>query len=216
MYPDQHSRIGSASPRGARFSVRSGNASTQSQLSNLPTFKRSLVLSRDESPITATPLAATLTKLPVSVDSKELTQMATPLDATLTKNTGWGFPSPDIPTLRCVFCIPDALAGPSDVWTPRLSLFCLSLHQECFTIPLPPSGSTLFLKIAGCHPTIPRLELSVPATRGKNLSCLPRFNVQTLQRSDLQTFRRSNVLWFPRWTSSPWQAIISLRRHHPR
>src|SRR2546427_2901361 len=32
------------------------------------------------------------------------------------------------------------------------SLFCTPVHQECFTIPLQPSGSALFLKIAGVSP----------------------------------------------------------------
>src|SRR6266403_2076859 len=34
----------------------------------------------------------------------------------------------------------------------------------------------------------------------------PAFNVPS--------YKRSNVLPLPRWTSSPWQAIISFRRHH--
>jgi hypothetical protein len=37
-----------------------------------------------------TPLDATLTRPPVSVDSKPLTENLSPLDATLTKNTGEG------------------------------------------------------------------------------------------------------------------------------
>src|SRR5882672_11803817 len=32
------------------------------------------------------------------------------------------------------------------------SLFCTPVHQECFTIPLQPSGSALFLKTAGVSP----------------------------------------------------------------
>src|SRR6266478_3120559 len=32
------------------------------------------------------------------------------------------------------------------------SLFCTAVHQERFTIPVQPSGSTLFLKIAGVSP----------------------------------------------------------------
>src|SRR6266403_1232186 len=39
-----------------------------------------------------------------------------------------------------------------------VSLFCRSLHQECFTTLFQSKGSTLFLKIAGCVPTIPKME----------------------------------------------------------
>src|SRR6266481_3546855 len=38
------------------------------------------------------------------------------------------------------------------------SLFCHSLHQECFTTLFQSKGSTLFLKTAGCVPTIPKME----------------------------------------------------------
>jgi hypothetical protein len=38
-----------------------------------------------------------------------------------------------------------------------LALFCRSLHQECFTTLFLSMRSTLFLKNAGCHPTIPIL-----------------------------------------------------------
>src|SRR6266436_2240101 len=38
------------------------------------------------------------------------------------------------------------------------SLFCHSLHQECLTTLFQSKGSTLFLKTAGCVPTIPKME----------------------------------------------------------
>ena|SRR5712664_4026241 len=108
------------------------------------------LLSRQQSaPIS--PLAATLMDLPASVANKRLTRLLSPLAATLTKNTGVGIPSPDVPTLRR-----------SDVQTLRLSLFCRALHQECFTTLLQSKRSTLFLKTAGCIATIPILKLHAP------------------------------------------------------
>jgi hypothetical protein len=44
--------------------------------------------SRDEKPVTATPLEATLTTMPLSVHSKGFTGKLSSLDATLTKNRG--------------------------------------------------------------------------------------------------------------------------------
>jgi hypothetical protein len=41
-------------------------------------------------PASSSPLEATLTRMPISVHSKEFTGNLTPLDATLTKNTGGG------------------------------------------------------------------------------------------------------------------------------
>src|SRR5580693_4455015 len=52
---------------------------------NLQTYKPSNLLTRS---IPLSPLSATLTNMPISVDSKELTEKINPLDATLTKNSG--------------------------------------------------------------------------------------------------------------------------------
>src|SRR5216683_469460 len=43
-----------------------------------------------------------------------------------------------------------------------------SLRKECFTTPFDSQGSTLFLKTAGCTPTLPILEL--PARRSSPYS----------------------------------------------
>src|SRR6266404_4398697 len=54
------------------------------------------------------------------------------------------------------------------------SLFCRSLHQECFTTLLQSTASSLFLRIAGCHPTIPILErFQQSRCKGPLLSALP-------------------------------------------
>jgi hypothetical protein len=71
----------------------------------------------------------------------------------------YGFsPRPEhVPALRFRFCPFLTL------WVFRFPGFFAhsfhSLHQECFTTLLQSSVSTLFLKNAGCHPTIPVLEL---------------------------------------------------------
>jgi hypothetical protein len=101
-------------------------------------------------------LAATLTTLPASVANKELTVELSPLDATLMKNiggrvmvrqrrSGFSDSSSNVPTFRHFN-----------------SLFihsCRSLSKECLRTLLKSEASALFLKTAGCTPTIPILEL---------------------------------------------------------
>jgi len=103
-----------------------------------------------QQPATVSPFAATLMNLPASVANKRLTAWLSPLAATLTKNTGRG---PRISTFRC-----------SDVRARQRfnALFIRSfrsLLKECFTTLLHSQGSALFLKTAGCTPTLPFLEL---------------------------------------------------------
>jgi len=91
------------------------------------------------------PLAATLMDLPASVANKRLTAELSPLAATLTKNRGVG---PRLAhSTRMRILSPPTAEEPKD--SSPASLFCTPVHQECFTIPLQPSGSALFLKIAG-------------------------------------------------------------------
>ena len=99
-----------------------------------------------------------------------------------------------------------------------------SLHQECFTTLSQSSASKLFLKTAGCHPTIPilvypgcscgELAASLPSTLGLfdsstlglfdssalrlfNSSTLQLFNSWTLRPFDVPTFGRSDLPTFP-------------------
>jgi len=103
------------------------------------------------------PLAATLMDLLTSVANKRLTAGLTPLAATLTKNRGWGPPPCAHPTRMRILSPPTAeepTHGSDHVGkdSSPASLFCTPVHQECFTIPLQPSGSALFLKTAGVSP----------------------------------------------------------------
>jgi len=88
-FPNSHGIISFADPhlitpvRSYRYKNHRGRGAAPNlrtcEPSNLPT--RSIPLS---------PLSATLTRIPVSVDSKGLTGKLSSLDATLTKNTGVG------------------------------------------------------------------------------------------------------------------------------
>src|SRR6266851_3481050 len=91
-----------------------------------------------------TSLAATLMNLPASVANKRLAAGLTSLDATLTKKRGGG---PCSEVRACQRCN-----------APFVHSF-RSLRKECFTTPFDSQGSTLFLKTAGCTPTLPFLEL---------------------------------------------------------
>ena len=91
-----------------------------------------------------TSLAATLMNLPASVANKRLAAGLTSLDATLTKKRGGG---PCSEVRACQRCN-----------APFIHSF-RSLRKECFTTPFDSQGSTLFLKTAGCTPTLPFLEL---------------------------------------------------------
>src|SRR6266404_9241063 len=73
-----------------------------------------------------------------------------------------------------------------------------SLHQECFTTLLHPSASALFLKTAGVSPYNSHSGKLTISLRLPIVTSLPPYIVASRSR----------------WTSSPWQAIISLRRHH--
>src|SRR6266478_845155 len=82
---------------------------------------------------------------------------AIPLFATLTKTAG------SHPSSQRFFSF---LAG--------LFLFSFhSLYQERFRTPFPPKGSALFLRTAGCHPTIPVLELDLCALHPYSLFRIP-------------------------------------------
>src|SRR6266403_5177462 len=91
------------------------------------------------------PLAATLMESPASVANKRLTARLNPLPATLTKNRGVG--SRRAHPTRMRILSPPTAEEPKD-FSPD-SLFCTAVHQERSTIPVQPSGSALFLKIAG-------------------------------------------------------------------
>src|SRR6266436_6216580 len=66
------------------------------------------------------------------------------------------------------------ILSPPTAEEPKDSLFCRSLHQECFTTLLQSTASSLFLRIAGCHPTIPILErFQQSRCKGPLLSALP-------------------------------------------
>ena len=82
---------------------------------------------------------------------------AIPLFATLTKTAG------SHPSSQRFFSF---LAG--------LFLFSFhSLYQKHFRTPSPPKGSALFLKTAGCHPTISILELPLCVRQPHSLSPIP-------------------------------------------
>jgi hypothetical protein len=136
------------------------------------------------------PLAATLMDLPASVAYKRLTAELSPLDPALTKNRGWG-PRLAHPT-RKRFQIPPATEesthGSDHIGkdSSLASLFCRSLHQECFTTLLRSKGPTLSLKIAGCHPTIPILELTLSPPRSLSLYVLTSL-LRLLSRCPLPT-----------------------------
>ncbi len=135
-------------------------------------------------------LAATLMDLTASVANKRLTAKLTLLDATLTKKQGVG-PRLAHPT-RMRFQSPPAAKesthGSDHVGkdSSLASLFCHSLHQECFTTLLQSKGPTLSLKIAGCHPTIPILELTPSSPRSLSLYVLPSL-LRLLSRCPLPT-----------------------------
>src|SRR5882724_3409981 len=93
-------------------------------------------------------------KSPVSVATKELTGKLSPLDATLTKNSGGG----GVMRIRQWMRILSDHRESKDFFP--VPLFAHSLHKECFTTLLQSTASALFLKTAGCIPTIPILELS--------------------------------------------------------
>src|SRR6266850_3388227 len=102
------------------------------------------------------------------------------------------------------------------------ALFCRSLHQECFTTLVQSKGPTLFLKIAGCIPTLPKMvrprplfggehagqliaAKTIPATAASSDSPTLRPSngflppdVRTCRRSDVQTWRRSDLPTFRR------------------
>jgi len=70
------------------------------------------------------------------------------------------FPIPLPPTFQPASLLTfQRFSPPSEVQTSNLSLFCRSLHQECFTTPFQSSASTLFLKNAGWHPAIPSMGI---------------------------------------------------------
>jgi len=98
--------------------------------------------------IPVSPLAATLMDSPASVENKRLTASLNPLAATLTK-TGGREPSLAHPTRMRILSPPTA-EEPKD--SSPASLVCTPVHQERFRILLQPSGSALFLKIAGVSP----------------------------------------------------------------
>src|SRR5258706_1215000 len=81
---------------------------------------------------------------------------------------------------------------------PLLARSFHSLHQKCFTTLLHPSASALFLKTAGVSPYNSHSGKLPISLRLPIVTPLPPFIVACRSR----------------WTSSPWQAIISLRRHH--
>jgi len=132
---------------------------------------------------------------PLSVDRKPLplTSLAapyplTPIESHRYKNHGGRGAPPVFPSL--------------------LARSFRSLHQERFTTLLSSNGSTLFLKTAGCHPTIPILELAFilgdrlsffSSTYKCPLPQLPSFDILTnawgtsFQRFNVLTFQRSNV-----------------------
>src|SRR6266850_2523569 len=66
----------------------------------------------------------------------------------LQKTGGWG-PRLAHPTRMRILSPPTAEESKD---SSPASLFCTPVHQECFTIPLQPSGYTLFLKLAGVSP----------------------------------------------------------------
>src|SRR6266850_4323933 len=101
-------------------------------------------------------------KSPVSVATKKLTGKLNPLDATLTKNRRGGV----------CYAHPTRMRILSDHRESKDSspvpLFAHSLHKECFTTLLQSSASALFLKTAGCIPTIPFWN-SLPARTGASI-----------------------------------------------
>src|SRR6266481_5841432 len=80
---------------------------------------------------------------------------------------------------------------------PLLARSFHSLHQECFTTLLQSTASPLFLKTAGVSPYNSHSGKLPISLRLPIVTSLPPFIVACRSR----------------WTSSPWQAIISLRRH---
>src|SRR6266403_1776153 len=66
----------------------------------------------------------------------------------LQKTGGWGARLAHPTRMRILR--PPTAEEPKD--SSPASLFCTPVHQECFTIPLQPSSSALFLKIAGVSP----------------------------------------------------------------
>src|SRR5712664_2087590 len=93
-------------------------------------------------------------KSPVSVATKELTGSLNSLESTLTKNMGGGGVMRIRQRRRILSDHPESKDSSP------VPLFTHSLHKECFTTLLQSSASALFLKTAGCIPTIPILELS--------------------------------------------------------
>src|SRR6267142_6504887 len=138
----------------------------------------------------------------------------------LQKTGGWGvllltsslpgspFRLPGVTTFR---------RGDVPTFRRSVALFCRSLHQECFTTLLQSKGPTLFLKIAGCIPTLPKMvrprplfggehagqliaAKTIPATAASSDSPTLRPSngflppdVRTCRRSDVATFRPSDV-----------------------
>ena len=66
-----------------------------------------------------------------------------------------GLPIPLPPTFQPASLLTfQRFSPPSEVRVAKLSLFCCSLHQECFTTPFQSCASTLFLKSAGVAPPL--------------------------------------------------------------
>jgi hypothetical protein len=116
-------------------------------------------------------LAATLMDFPATVANKRLTAGLSPLDATLTKSTGVGAPSFDVPTLRPS---DSSILGPLDL--------SFSLHA----LTNAPSRNPFILtslQMPGGVGSCP------PKSSSETLTSLPfhSADVRTLKRSDVQT-----------------------------
>src|SRR6266404_1305919 len=102
----------------------------------------------------------------ISVASKELTGSLNYLESTLTKNTGvggvlWLTRNPIRISVLSDRRESKDLSSPVSL----LARSFHSLHKECFTTLLQSSASALFLKTAGCVPTIPILACPEDARR---------------------------------------------------
>ena len=132
--------VPSCHPSNARPPGSSSNSSKISHPRPLPSHQHFVPVS---------PLAATLMESPASVANKRLTARLNPLAATLTKNRGGGGSRLAHPTRMRILSPPTAEEAKD---SSPASLFCTPVHRERSTIPWQPSGSLLFLKIAGVSP----------------------------------------------------------------
>jgi hypothetical protein len=100
QFPNSHGIISFADPHllNPVTSYRYKNHRGRGAATNIQTCKCAICIpdgvagpsNLTSRPIPLSPLSATLTKIPISVDSKRLTGKLSSLDATLTKNTGGG------------------------------------------------------------------------------------------------------------------------------